>query len=51
MNLKTCGPINIKTHLEGTVSFDIMGRKIHCKVSSRKRLNDYGDKSKLRKNS
>ena len=43
--------INVNTHLDGSYSFDIMGRKIQCKVSSRKRLNDYGDKSKLRKSS
>jgi hypothetical protein len=41
--------ININIHLDGSYSFDIMGRKVHCKVSKRKRLNDYGDKSKLRK--
>lgn len=41
--------ININTHLNGTYGFDIMGRKIQCKVSNRKRLNDYGDKSKIRK--
>lgn len=45
-----CGrEINVNTHLDGSYSFDLMGRKIHCKVSNRKRLNDYGDKSKLRK--
>ena len=43
--------ININTHLNGSYSFDIMGRKIPCKVSARKRLNDYGDRSKLRKTS
>lgn len=43
--------INVNTHLDGSYSFDIMGRKIHCKVSVRKRLSDYGDKSKLRKSS
>ncbi len=43
--------INVNTHLNGTYSFDLMGRKVHCKVSLRKRLNDYGDKSKLRKSS
>ena len=43
--------ININIHLNGSYSFDIMGRKIHCKVSARKRLNDYGDRSKLRKSS
>jgi hypothetical protein len=43
--------ININTHLNGSYSFDIMGRKILCKVSARKRLNDYGDRSKLRKTS
>lgn len=43
--------INVNSHLDGTYSFDLMGRKVHCKVSARKRLNDYGDKSKLRKSS
>ncbi len=43
--------INVNLHLNGTYSFDIMGRKIQCKVSCRKRLNDYGDKSKLRQSS
>lgn len=43
--------INVNMHLNGTYSFDLMGRKVHCKVSNRKRLNDYGDKSKLRKSS
>jgi hypothetical protein len=43
--------ININTHLDGSYSFDMLGRKIHCKVSSRKRLSDYGDRSKLRKSS
>jgi hypothetical protein len=43
--------INVNAHLNGSYSFDIMGRKIHCKVSCRKRLSDYGDKSKLRKTS
>jgi hypothetical protein len=43
--------ININTHLDGSYSFDIIGRKIQCKVSIRKRLSDYGDKSKLRKSS
>ena len=41
--------ININYHLDGSYSFDIMGRKVQCKVSNRKRLSDYGDKSKLRK--
>ena len=41
--------INVNIHLNGTYSFDLMGRKVHCKVSCRKRLNDYGDKSKIRK--
>lgn len=41
--------ININIHLDGSYSFDIMGRKVHCRVSSRKRLNDYGDRSKIRK--
>lgn len=43
--------INVNMHLNGTYSFDIMGRKVQCKVSCRKRLNDYGDRSKLRKSS
>jgi hypothetical protein len=43
--------ININTHLDGSYSFDMLGRKIHCKVASRKRLSDYGDKSKMRKSS
>jgi hypothetical protein len=43
--------INVNTHLDGSYSFDIMGRKIQCKVSSRKRLSDYGNQSKLRKTS
>lgn len=43
--------INVNIHLNGTYSFDLMGRKVHCKVSNRKRLNDYGDRSKLRKSS
>lgn len=43
--------ISINIHLNGSYSFDIMGRKIHCKVLARKRLNDYGDRSKLRKSS
>lgn len=43
--------ININTHLDGSYSFDMLGRKIHCKVYAKKRLNDYGDKSKLRKTS
>lgn len=41
--------ININIHLNGSYSFDIMGNKVHCRVHSKKRLNDYGDKSKLRK--
>jgi len=41
--------ININTHLDGRYSFDLMGRKVLCKVNCRKRLNDYGDRSKLRK--
>ena len=41
--------ININTHLNGSYSFDIMGRKIHCKVVVKNRINDYGNKSKLRK--
>jgi hypothetical protein len=41
--------INVNIHLDGSYSFDIMGRKIHCGIAQRKRLSDYGDKSKLRK--
>ena len=41
--------ININTHLNGSTSFDIMGRKIKCKIFTNKRLSDYGNKSKLRK--
>jgi transposase len=41
--------ININIHLDGSSSFDIMGRKVHCKITNRKRLSGYGDKSKLRK--
>jgi hypothetical protein len=41
--------ININIHLNGAQSFDFMGRKIHCKISMKKRLHDYGNKSKLRK--
>ncbi len=41
--------ININTHLNGTNSFDFMGRKINCKISIKKRISDYGNKSKLRK--
>jgi hypothetical protein len=41
--------ININTHLDGSYSFDMLGRKVQCKVYAKKRLNDYGDKSKIRK--
>ncbi len=41
--------VNINTHIDGSYSFDIMGRKIDCKVLLRKRLSDYGNRSKLRK--
>ena len=41
--------INVNTHLRGDYSFDIMGRKVQCRVQKKVRLNDYGDKSKLRK--
>jgi hypothetical protein len=41
--------INVNIHLDGSYSFDIMGRKVQCKISNRKKLSDYGDKSKLRK--
>lgn len=41
--------ININIHLDGGYSFDIMGKKVVCKVFKKKRLTDYGDKSKLKK--
>ena len=41
--------VNINYHLDGSYSFDIMGRKVQCKVSKKKRLSDYGNKSKLKK--
>jgi transposase len=41
--------INVNIHLDGSYCFDLMGRKVHCKVLRKNRLNDYGDKSKLRK--
>jgi len=41
--------ININTHLNGTNSFDFMGRKINCRIVVKKPLKDYGNKSKLRK--
>lgn len=41
--------INVNTHLNGETSFDIMGRKVNCRVLIRKRVMDYGNKSKLRK--
>jgi hypothetical protein len=41
--------ININTHLNGVNSFDFMGQPIHCKVLIKKRVHDYGNKSKLRK--
>ena len=41
--------ININTHLNGTNSFDFMGRKINCKIIVKRRLSDYGNKSKLRR--
>lgn len=41
--------ININIHLNGSYSFDIMGNKVQCRIHAGKRLNDYGDKSKLRK--
>lgn len=41
--------LNVNIHLDGSYSFDIMGRKVQCKISNRKRLSDYGNKSKLRK--
>lgn len=40
--------ININTHINGDTSFDIMGRKTKCRVYLKKRLSDYGNKSKLR---
>ena len=41
--------LNINLHLDGSYSFDIMGRKVSCKVVKRKRLNPYWDKSKSKK--
>ena len=41
--------INVNIHLDGSYPLDIMGRKVQCKISNRKKLSDYGDKSKLRK--
>lgn len=41
--------ININTHLDGTNSFDFMGQKINCRVQVKNRINDYGNKSKIRK--
>lgn len=41
--------INVNLHLNGSYSFDVMGKKVQCKVSKRKRLNDYGNKSKINK--
>ena len=41
--------ININIHLDGSYSFDIMGRKVQCRVSNKKRLRGFGDKSKLKK--
>lgn len=41
--------ININTHLNGANSFDFMGRKINCKIVIKTRLQDYGNKSKIRK--
>lgn len=41
--------ININTHLNGVESFDIMGRKVICRILIKKRIQDYGNKSKLRK--
>jgi hypothetical protein len=41
--------ININIHLNGSYSFDVMGRKVVCKVFKKKRLHDYGDQSKLKK--
>lgn len=41
--------IHINLHLDGSYSFDIMGRKVKCRVHQRKRLNDLGNRSKIRK--
>jgi len=41
--------ININIHLDGSYSFDIMGRKVQTRVLNRKRLRDYGNRSKIRK--
>ena len=41
--------ININIHLDGSYSFDIMGRKVQCRISNKKRLRGFGDKSKLKK--
>jgi hypothetical protein len=41
--------ININTHLNGDQSFDILGRKIKCRIVIKNRINDYGNKSKLRR--
>ena len=41
--------INVNIHLNGDYSFDIMGRKVECRVLARKRLSDYGNRSKLNK--
>lgn len=41
--------ININTHLNGANSFDLMGRKVQCKILLKKRIQDYGNKSKLRR--
>jgi hypothetical protein len=41
--------ININTHLNGSTSFDFMGRMIECRLLQKKRIMDYGNKSKLRK--
>ena len=41
--------VNVNIHLNGSYSFDMMGRKVHCRVLRKYRLSDYGDRSKLRK--
>ncbi len=40
--------ININTHINGDTSFDIMGRKTKCRIYLKKRLSDYGNRSKLK---
>ena len=40
--------ININTHIDGTNSFDLMGRRTNCKILNRKRSHNYGNKAKIR---